>query len=350
LALMFAGRTAREALATGDVAVDGIRVAGTRLVNADGRPIRLIGVNRSGAEFACIREWGIFEGPTDVASTELIRSWHANAVRIGLNEDCWLGINGVKPAYGGAKYQQTVIDYVNGLTSDGVYAIVDLHWSAPGPIAATSLRPLPDAEHSLDFWRSVVTALADNPNVIFDVYNEPFGVDWDCWRDGCEYPGGPDMGPWQTVGMQPVIDTIRETGARQPILVGGLRFANDVTEWLAHKPKDPLNQLIASVHVYPFNKCNAASCWDDEIAPLAESVPVLVTEFGTDWTPPHNDAMAMDLMNWADDHGIGYLAWTWNAWGEDGNSLVTNYNGEPTRWGADVKAHFLRVSTSEESN
>jgi len=182
---------------------------------------------------------------------------------------------------------------------------------------------------------------------VFDVYNEPFGVDWECWRDGCEYPAGPDGGPWQTVGMQSLIDTIRDTGARQPILVGGLWFANDVREWLDHKPEDPLNQLIAGVHIYPFNRCNVASCWDDEIAPLTGSVPVLVTEFGTDWTPPHDDVMAINLMNWADDRGVGYLAWSWNSWGEDGNSLLASYKGEPTRWGADIKAHFLRNSLAQ---
>jgi hypothetical protein len=344
---MFASGHAGAALATGDVALDGIRVAGAGLVNLDGRPIRLVGVNRSGAEFACIHDWGIFEGPTDVASAELLRAWRVNVVRIGLNEDCWLGINGVQTAYGGAKYRQAVVDYVNTLTWDGVYAIVDLHWSAPGSVKATALRPMPDADHSLDFWRSVATAFVDNPNVMFDVYNEPFGVDWDCWRDGCEYPAGPDGGQWQTVGMQSLIDTIRDAGARQPILVGGLWFANDAREWLDHKPEDPLNQLIAAVHIYPFNRCNAASCWDDEIAPLADSVPVLVTEFGTDWTPPHEDAMAIELMNWADERGIGYLAWSWNSWGEDGNSLLANYKGEPTRWGADIKAHFLRISLPE---
>jgi endoglucanase len=344
--LIAAMLTAHQAMADGDVALAGIQVIGNQLVTLDGRPLRLTGVNRSGAEFACIHQWGIFEGPTDPPSVALIRSWHANVVRIGLNEDCWLGINGVPQASGGEKYRQTVIDYVNTLTWNGVYAIVDLHWSAPGSVPATSLRPLPDADHSLEFWRSVATALADNPDVVFDVFNEPFGVDWDCWRDGCEYPGGPDTGPWQTVGMQSLIDTIRGAGARQPLLVGGLWFANDVTGWRAHQPHDPLGQLVASVHVYPFNRCNEPSCWNDEIAPLAESVPVLVTEFGTDWVPPHGDAMAIALMNWADAHEIGYLAWAWNTWGDDGNSLLSNYQGQTTRWGAHVKAHLLHRATS----
>src|SRR5438128_1792997 len=77
----------------------------------------------------------------------------------------WLRTNGVPASYGGANYQQSVIDYVNSLTTNGIYAIVDLHWSAPGAAVATSLRPMPDADHAVDFWRSVATAFADNPRL-----------------------------------------------------------------------------------------------------------------------------------------------------------------------------------------
>jgi endoglucanase len=322
---------------------NGIKVSRNQLLNGDGHQIRLIGVNRSGTEFACVRGWGVFDGPADTASIQIIRAWHANAVRIGLNEDCWLGINGVTDAYAGARYQQAVADFVNNLNQHGLYVILDLHWSAPGSAPATSLRQMPDADHSITFWQSVATAFVDNPNVLFEVFNEPFGVDWDCWRDGCVVPGGPDTGPWPAVGMQSMVGAIRATGASQPILLGGLAFANDVSEWRTHAPDDPLQQLVAAFHVYPFNPCKDPACWDDEVAPLANAVPLLVSEFGTDWTPPYSDAMALDLMRWADDLQLGYLAWTWNTWG-GGDALLTNYSGESTSWGTDFKVHVAQVA------
>ena len=341
--LLLSTQPVPHALAGGPPALKGIRVSGNHLVNFDGQPVRLIGVNRSGTEYACIRGWGTFEGPTDATHIQLIHDWHANAVRIGLNEDCWLGINGVPANYGGATYQQSIIDYVNLLTSNGIYAIVDLHWSAPGTAPATSLRPMPDQDHSVDFWRSVATTFADNPNVVFDLFNEPYLVTWDCWRDGCVFPGGPDTGPWQTVGMQSLVTTVRATGATQPIMLGGLAFANDLSQWQSSMPDDPLDQLVVSAHVYPFNPCNQAACWDDQIAPLATRVPVIVGEVGTDWTPPNSDAMAMVLMRWADEHHLSYLAWTLNTWG-GGDALLTSYSGEPTAWGADFKTHLARLA------
>src|SRR2546425_8660692 len=70
-----------------------VRVQGNPLVDSAGRAVRLRGVNRSGTEYACAQGWGIFDGPSDSASVQAIRSWGANVVRVPLNETCWLSIN-----------------------------------------------------------------------------------------------------------------------------------------------------------------------------------------------------------------------------------------------------------------
>ena len=112
-----------------------LHVQGNALATPTGT-IRLKGVNHSGSEYACIQGWGIFDGPSDAASVNAIASWQANAVRIQLNEDCWLNINGVKPAYGGANYQNAIINYVNLLHQAGMYAILSLAYNAPGTTPA----------------------------------------------------------------------------------------------------------------------------------------------------------------------------------------------------------------------
>ena len=107
----------------------GLHVDGKRLVNSAGEAVVLRGVNRAGTEYKCVGGGippggGIFDGPVDDASIAAIKSWRANAVRIGLNEDCWLGINGVAGEYAGAAYQHAIADYVSLLKANGVYAIL----------------------------------------------------------------------------------------------------------------------------------------------------------------------------------------------------------------------------------
>jgi hypothetical protein len=77
-------------------------VSGNRLVDSTGATRRLLGVNRSGVEFMCVQGRGIFDGPVDDAAVGAIADWNANAVRIPLNEECWLGLSNIDPAYGGA--------------------------------------------------------------------------------------------------------------------------------------------------------------------------------------------------------------------------------------------------------
>ena len=71
--------------------IPAVHVVKNKLVNALGKPIRLLGVDRSGTEYMCLGS-GIFYGPSGEASVKAMQSWHINAVRIPLNEDCWLDI------------------------------------------------------------------------------------------------------------------------------------------------------------------------------------------------------------------------------------------------------------------
>src|SRR5437588_3887869 len=137
---LFAG--AAQAAAAG---LPGLRVSGARLLDSNGHRVTLRGVNRSGTEYACVQGFGIFDGPSDDASVQAIASWHVNFVRILLNEDCWLGINGIQRAYSGHSYRQSIVNYVNLLHTHGIYAELSLIWAAPGHTRARSQPRAPDA-------------------------------------------------------------------------------------------------------------------------------------------------------------------------------------------------------------
>jgi hypothetical protein len=344
-----------------------LRVVGNHLVDASSHTLRLLGVNRSGQEFKCIQGgsagslgWGIFDGPTDLASVKAIASWHANTVRVPLNEDCWLGINGVNPSFGGAAYQAAVQSYVSMIHQAGLYVILDLHWNAPGTVAAAAQQPMPDADHAVDFWKSVATTFSSDPAVVFDLYNEPFlygsymqnssGDPWDCWLNGCglnQYLTGGNPYTqnfaWNAVGMQTLVGAIRGVGATNPLMIGGLDWANDLSGWLAHLPQDPQHAIVASWHSYPGQGCSATSCWTSVIAPIALQVPVVTGETGDNVS---SAATFVDsLLPWADAQGISYLGWTWNTWGDPANILIADYAGTPTtNYGQKFHDHLVGLT------
>jgi hypothetical protein len=326
----------RPALAATNPSVPlSITIVGNHFVDGTGQTIRLLGVDRPGTEYACEQGWADSDGDdTAVAAANdaaAIASWDVNAVRVPLNEDCWLGIND-QPMYKGtvSSYQQVVEQFVADLNADGIYAILDLHWSAPGSIVADGQRPMPD-DNSVAFWTSVATTFKANPAVLFDVFNEPYspaanypdamgyGVSWSCWKaGGCTLPvtvngtdPGSDPQTYTAVGMQTLVTAIRATGATQPILLGGLAYANDLSGWLTDEPTDPDDQLAASFHNYEGEACATLSCWSGEIAPVAAQVPVVTGEFDENQCPADGDDFDQSYMDWADESGISYLAWGW---------------------------------------
>lgn len=324
-----AGCTARPALTA--------RVDGNRLVNAQGETVRMLGVNRSGAEYACIQGTGMFAGPTGKRAIAAMKSWRINSVRIPLNEDCWLGINGARPRYSGARYRAAIRAYVGRLREAGLYVILDLHWNAPGKARATGQQPMADLSHAPAFWFSVARAFKADPAVLFDLYNEPHGISWRCWRDGCVLPEG-----WRAAGMQLLVDAIRSAGARQPIILSGLDWGNDLSAWLRYRPRDPANQLVAGLHAYNWLSCSTAGCWNKTVKPLARRVPVIATEFGERTC---STAFVRSLMNWADSAGVSYLGWTWDTFGCDSPALITSWDGEPTAYGEALRAHLARLNS-----
>jgi hypothetical protein len=127
--------------------------------------------------------------------------------------------------------------------------------------------------------------------------------------------------------------------------------------------------LVASWHSYDFNYCVQTQCWESNVAPVSKQVPVITGEIGMslnyhidvvkfrfdmtvtlnclssfvdcegegDCTPNYINR----LMPWLDAHNISYLAWTWNVW--DCKTLITNYNGATTAFGAGYKQHISQL-------
>ena len=125
-----------------------------------------------------------------------------------------------------------------------------------------------------------------------------------------------------------MVTAIRNAGATQPILLGGLDYSNDLSHWQEFAPDD--DQLIAAFHSYDFKECGTEDCWNTVIGRLADSVPVLTSELGAEQPV---DGYVEDYLAWADEHSLGALFWVWADHPADPMALVTGDKGMPTPYG-----------------
>ncbi len=377
----------------------GITVCGNKFVNQAGQPVVLRGVNTEGTQYDCAQSGAGFFDDTTINGTDYsteiaaMKAWGINVVRVNLNEECWLGINGV-PATTSAlgpngynAYANAMGSYVSALNAAGIYAEIDLHLNAPGgeliadPGKDDFQNPLPESNSDL-FWKSVATYFVNNPAVIFGVFNEPFppnsavngdtAAGWNCDVNGCQVPDYTSTSNYSQIpsstyageGMAQMIDDIRSVNTTAPLLVGGPDWAGDLDQWLATfypggSSIDPDNKLAASVHIYfpggnspcslstnvttacPTTAQGAQS--NNGILQVAAVAPVEIDELGDFNCSASSLTPFLTSVDAADDSGtvdVGYVGWAWTTSSCD-PTLITSYaTGQPSAMGT---AEYCRV-------
>lgn len=335
------------------VSIVGLHVVGKNLVNGSGQIVTLRGVNKDGGEYMCLGSGStaVIDGPIDATDITNMGAWAINAVRIPVNEQCWLGINGLPIAgYSAAQYQATILAYGQSLVAANIIPIWDLQWAAPGAHQAfpspQALIPMPDADHAPAFWASFANATKGFPG-IYDLFNEPFPDNnqdtpaaWDCLKNGCTsiYPN--DSSSYTSVGMQTLINTIRATGATNIIMSPCVEFANVCTSWLAQNLVDSTGNLATASHSYQGQACSDQPCYDAKLAPIMLVNPLILGEIGEN---DCQDIYVNPLMAYMDTKGGNYIVWAWNTYDCAGfPSVIADYpSATPTSFGIGIRDHYL---------
>ena len=351
------------------------------IVNGSGQVVQLRGVNHTYTEDSCTTAGGgtFSDGHLNQADLTEMKTWNINVVRVPLNEDCWLGLNGVPMS--SSAYQIAVTNYVHLITSNGMAVILDLHWAAPGATQSQQgieQVTMADQDHALSFWNLVSTQFASqgasdnsmNSMVLFDLFNEPnigkgTSADWTCWLSGGDncpilnaanstMPNSSGTGPGVAVGMGTLLQKIRSPprAAQNIVLLEGLGGAYDLTQWVQAVNSIPaqfgipLSNIAASWHIYSdsasynhyqYSCPNQWNQWQGTCpsalqtaensgipAVLAAGFPVIVGESGINAENPALAAWYTNLLSWLDAQGQNYLSWTWNT--DAGPDLLTNYD------------------------
>lgn len=320
-----------------------LRVQGNRLVTVKGgKEVWLQGVNVPSLE------WSV-KGERILKSIGIATDdWKANVIRLPVKADHWFG-RGTKhntQTDGGAAYRDLIDQAVALAASKGTYLVLDLHhYRAPRP-------------GDLDFWKDAATRYKNHPAVLFDLLNEPHGTTWEIWRDGGFLEEKKKAGDEDTFltpeeklhnkrgyvspGMQKMLDTVRATGAKNIVVVGGLDYAYDLTGIVnGFAMKDPSgNGIMYASHVYPWKRG-----WQKKFLDAAAKHPILLGEVGGDakkmsFIPANHqenvDTWVPAMLGLIQKHRLNWTGWCFHP--SASPRMLADLNYTPTTfWGQPAK-------------
>jgi endoglucanase len=318
-----------------------LHTVGNKVVDSDGKDVWLQGVNAGGMESV----------PADshVLKSVIvgIDDWKSNIIRLPVKSTFWFGHGPYQKKDGGAYYRMMVDQAVTLASNRGAYLLLDLHrFRAP-------------EQEDIDFWKDAAARYKNNPAVLFDLFNEPHDVSWAVWRNGGSVDekkaGTTDESAFlnadekaksnaglQSVGMQALLDTVRATGAKNIVVIGGLSWSGDLSGVVNGYALDEKggNGIMYGWHNYNWHKN-----WQGRVLGAAAKYPIMVGEVGADIKKmtfiPLQDQE--DPSTWAPDM-IGFIQkyrLNWTAWCLHPKAtpiLITDWNYTPSPfWGVPVK-------------
>ncbi len=307
-----------------------LHVSGNQVLNSRNERVHLRGVNVPSMEWTSDGQGHILES-TRVA----IDDWHANVIRLPLAQDRWFGKSPDKNA-DAKSYQTLVRQIVNLCASKGCYIVLDLHWSDGGELGKQIDQHVMPDQNSIAFWKELAGVYKNHPAVLFDLYNEPHDVSWEIWQKGGKvserFRGRGPSRSFDAVGMQTLLDTVRATGAKNVVMIGGLDWSYDLSGILnGRQLADPNgNGIIYANHAYPF-KGDTVQQWVKKMEAATQKLAVNISEFGS--APPgaggiSGEQWVRQVLQAMHDHDWDWIAWDLHP--QAGPKMISDWNYTPT--------------------
>jgi endoglucanase len=271
-----------------------LRVAGTMLLNAAGKPVQLRGISSFGLQYA-----------GKYANEEVIR-W----LRDDWNMQIWRAA--LYTSEGGYIQQPAlkskVIDSVEAAIRLGIYVLIDWHI-------------LPDRDpglyqkQAIAFFGEMAQRYGKYPNVLYEICNEPNGEDV-TWQGAVK--------PY----AEAVIAGIRRYDPDNIIIVGTPTWSQDV-DVAAEDPLTGFDNIMYTLHFYAGT--HGQFLRDKATAALKKGLPLFVTECGTSQATGGGGVYEKEFLDWLSflkKHRISWINWSLTNKGEDSGILVMNADRE----------------------
>jgi endoglucanase len=297
-----------------------LHTQGNLILDISGKEVWLQGVNAGGLE--------TLPDAAQVTKSVVVAidEWRANCIRLPIVETLWWGESAYQED-GGQGYRQGIRKIVTLAANRGAYVIIDLH-----------RYRAPKAEH-VRFWKEVAKEYNGHPAVLFDILNEPHGINWETWQKGGKVGDGDKA--FDSPGMQGLVDAVRSTGAKNIIVAGGTFYCANlggVLEGYALDDKGG-NGIIYSWHNYHWHKG-----WEEKLKVL-EKYPVLLGEVGADvqkmsFIPAENQedpaTWVPDMLGFIQKHKFHWTGWCFHT--SANPRMLQDWDYTPTPfWGQPAK-------------
>lgn len=273
-----------------------LHVEGTYLADSKGDLVQLRGISTHGL--------GWFpEYVNEKAIRQFKGEWGCNVIRLAMYTAEYNGYC-TSDAAQKENLKKIVDTGVTAATSHNMYVIIDWH-------ILQDSNPHTNKEEAKKFFAEVAEKYKDNPNVIYEICNEPNGgVSWsEIKRYALE-----------------VIPVIRKYAPEAVIIVGTPTWSQDV-DIAAADPITEYENIMYALHFYADThrdglreKCKTA---------VKKGLPVFVSEYGicdASGNGAINRAQADLWISMLDSYGISYVAWNLSNKAETSSMIASSCN------------------------
>ena len=299
-------------------AAAGFTVSGSRILDANGNPFVMRGVNHA-------HTWYQSRTPQALAD---IKALGANTVRVVLGSgQRW-----------GPDSAANVATVISQCRANRLICVLEVH-DTTGYGEQSGAATLAQA---VDYWISIKSALDGQERyVILNIGNEPWGNNGAAaWTDA----------------TKSAITRLRAAGFQHAIMVDAPNWGQDWQFTMRDNAAsvfaaDPQHNTIFSIHMYGVFD-TAAEISDYLNRFQAAGLPLVVGEFGHNHSDGNPDEDA--ILATAQSLGIGYLGWSWsgNGGGVEYLDMVLNFDvNQLTSWGQRLfnGANGIRATSREAS-
>jgi endoglucanase len=260
-----------------------LQVIGTNLCDSKGNPVQLKGMSTHGIH-------AIGDFLTEASVQTLAQDWGCTVIRLALytEESGYLTYP--------EKYYEALCNGVDLCIAQGVYVIIDWHILGDG-------NPMTHIDEAVDFFNRVSEKYGDNPNVIYEICNEPNSGKLGRAEQQITWAG--DVKPY----AEKIVETIRANDPDNIIIIGSPTWSEDM-DIAAADPVEGTN-LMYTLHFYVGS--NGQELRDKVDKAIKLGAAIFVTEWGTTGSTG-NGALYLDKadewLSYLDKNMISWCNWS----------------------------------------